>query len=252
MTFKLNWEKAHTQHKISDQVIEAMVAQAYPSEILLRYEVIAGGCANLNVKFQLKEVEDPLLLRVYLRDKTAAKREKKLAGLLKHTLPVPNIYYVEKYKEYVFSIVEFMPGIPLSKLLTSDRPHDIEQIMTSVGQLLAKISEKQFDTSGFFDADLNIIETINKESFLSFAKQCLESKLVLSQLGVELVEKVDFYLDKFASYFPDASDRNLVHADFDPANILVEYVDKHWEISAALDWEFSFSSSILVYRSRYI
>ena len=38
---------------------------------------------------------------------------------------------------------------------------------------------------------------------------------------------------------------NLVHADFDPANILVAEVDGKWKISAILDWEFAYSGSWL-------
>ncbi len=36
----------------------------------------------------------------------------------------------------------------------------------------------------------------------------------------------------------------MVHADFDPANILVEKINGDWQISAILDWEFAFSGSV--------
>ena len=36
-----------------------------------------------------------------------------------------------------------------------------------------------------------------------------------------------------------------MHADFDPANILVAKLDGKWKISAILDWEFAYSGSWL-------
>jgi len=37
----------------------------------------------------------------------------------------------------------------------------------------------------------------------------------------------------------------LVHADFDPANLLVAKIENSWQITGILDWEFSFAGSIL-------
>ena len=36
---------------------------------------------------------------------------------------------------------------------------------------------------------------------------------------------------------------NLVHADFDPANIFVAEIDGKWKVSAILDWEFAYAGS---------
>ena len=43
----------------------------------------------------------------------------------------------------------------------------------------------------------------------------------------------------------DNTSSHLVHGDFDPANILVNQIKGVWEISGILDWEFSFSGSVL-------
>ena len=40
-------------------------------------------------------------------------------------------------------------------------------------------------------------------------------------------------------------EKNLVHADFDLANIIVQEVYGIWKITGILDWEFSFSGSVL-------
>jgi hypothetical protein len=66
-----------------------MVQLVYPHKKLIFHELIAGGCANLNIKIQLEHDQNPLLLRVYLRDKNAAYREQKLGALLKQRVPIP-------------------------------------------------------------------------------------------------------------------------------------------------------------------
>ncbi|WP_161952716.1 phosphotransferase family protein [Actinoplanes sp. TFC3] len=39
--------------------------------------------------------------------------------------------------------------------------------------------------------------------------------------------------------------RELVHADFNPKNLLVRHDDGRWVVAAVLDWEFAFSSAPL-------
>lgn len=245
MTFKKNWEKANENHQVPSDVIDEMVDLAFPGKTLFSSETISGGCANLNVKIKLQDKDQFFILRIYLRDKEAAQRELQLAKLLEYSVPVPKIYYVGDYKEYRFSVVEFMNGLTLRELLLSKKPHDVGSIMRQTGRTLAIISKHKFPKAGFFDRDLKVIENVSSESYLRFSKQCLNNQLVAKELGPDLSEKVNFYLDKYAHLFPDDSQKHLVHADFDPANILVDIRDKTWEITGVLDWEFSFSGSTL-------
>ena len=53
MTFKQNWEKADSQHILPIGVIKNMV-QSSMNEEVESYHIISGGCANLNVRIQLK------------------------------------------------------------------------------------------------------------------------------------------------------------------------------------------------------
>lgn len=245
MTFKANWEKADKQHLLPTGHPEKMVKLAYPNKTLSSYKLISGGCANLNIKFQLEHDERPLMLRIYLRDKEAAFREQKLGALLKPTIPAPLIYYIGKYQEYCFSITEFLPGITLRDLFLGNEPHDVAAIIYEVGILTSKIAFHQFPLAGFFDKDLNIIETTSKEDYLIFANECLQNQVVLSQITSNMLSKINYYLDKYRDLFPGENEKHLVHADFDPTNILVDNVNDTWKITGVLDWEFSFSGSPL-------
>lgn len=245
MTFKQNWERTEARHQLSMDVIEAMAKSAYPGKNLASHEMSSGGCANLNIKINFEDDAQTLILRIYLRDKDAAYREQKLGVLLKQNVPVPLTHYISDYEDYRFAITECIPGITLRDLLLSNQFHDVNFLMHEVGKILANITAYEFPETGFFDNDLNVIESPTHESYLVFAEQCLQNKNVRKQLSVGKISKIVLFLEKYSHLFPDAGKKNLVHADFDPSNILVNKINGIWKITGVLDWEFSYSGSVL-------
>lgn len=243
--FKADWEKTNIRHQLPEGMVEKMVQLAYLDKKLTSFELIAGGCANLNFKIQLENEKHPLILRVYLRDKDAAYREQKLATLLKETVPIPRAYYIGELEGHHFAITEFMLGLSLRDLLLGDAPHDLSAIMHEVGLILSRITAHKFSEAGFFDKELKIIPHSPSDDCLIFAKDCLKHETVLSVLTSDVIAKISQVLDHYGCLFPDESEKHLVHADFDPANILVNKVDGLWKVSGVLDWEFSFSGSVL-------
>jgi Ser/Thr protein kinase RdoA (MazF antagonist) len=243
--FKADWEKTSLTAQIPQGLVEKMALLAYPNKKLISHELIAGGCANLNFKIIFQRDKSPLILRVYLRDKDAAYREQKIARLLKQSVPVPQTYYIGKMDGYTFAITEFMPGIPLRALLLGNMAYNLSAIMHNVGQTLSKISLHSFPQAGFFDKKLNILPHQPSDDYLTFAKSCLANKMVSSLLSPDKITKINQILDKHSQHFPNINEKQLVHADFDPANLLVNHIDGIWKVSAVLDWEFAFSGSRL-------
>jgi len=90
-----------------------------------------------------------------------------------------------------------------------------------------------------------VIQPIDRDSYLNFAKECLESRVITAVLSDQTILKINKVVDTYGHLFPDQNEKQLVHADFDPANILVNQTDKGWHVSGILDWEFSFSGSVL-------
>lgn len=242
--FKADWEKTSVTSQLPEGIVEKMVRLAYPEKKLISHELIAGGCANLNIKLLLEDEKYPLILRIYLRDKDAAYREQKLAALLKQTVPVPLTYYIGELEDYPFAITEFMTGMPLRDLLLGDAPHDLSAIMHELGTILSKITTHEFSRAGFFDQELDVIP-YNSSNIIKFAQDCLAHKTVLAVLTHEMISKIRDVLDQYGHLFPDENEKHLVHGDFDPANILVDKVKGAWVVSGILDWEFSFSGSVL-------
>lgn len=165
MTFKTLWEKTDQHFQVSAQTIQDMVELALPGKKLASHEIISGGCANLNIKLNLTDENQPLILRLYVRDKAAAYREQKLAALIKSSVPLPEVYFVGDFEGHRFAITEYMPGLNLRDLLLNHPNGNIESIMLQVGQILASIQKYQFPISGFFDDDLKVSDPLSRQSY---------------------------------------------------------------------------------------
>ncbi|MBS0185599.1 MAG: aminoglycoside phosphotransferase family protein [Proteobacteria bacterium] len=198
------------------------------------------------MKVYLQEEKSPTLLRLYLRDKDAAYREKVLGELLKRALPLPEVLYIGDYDNIRFAITTFIEGRTLRDLLLSNLPYDIESLMIQVGKVLGKISQFTFPKSGDFGNNLNVKPPYFSEKLLiKHVEKCLQKIEINPHLSMETCAKIRFYFESFASLLPKKNETHLVHGDFDPANILVKQVNESWIITGILDWEFAFSGSSL-------
>lgn len=245
MTFKQNWEKTDLNYQLSAEMIDGMLALAFPEQKVHSKELISGGCANLNYRITLAPHEKPKILRVYLREHEAAYREQQIGTLLKNRIPIPEIYFIAEYGAHRFAIAEFMPGVSLRDLLLNNPKQVFRALMVDVGLMLTKIRKPHFKCAGCFDRDLNITEPIAQEGYRKYAQNSLKEPIVHELLTKEVVIQISDYFDQLHLFFPDEQEKNLVHADFDPANILVVEQGKGWQISGILDWEFAFSGSSL-------
>lgn len=245
MVFKKEWEKVSAIYSLPNTTIEQMVKMAYPSKNLVFHEIITSGCANLNIKIQLDSDFSPLILRIYLRDKDAVYREKKIGELLKDKIPIPQIFYIGKFEEYYFSLVEFIQGVTLSDFLIHQPQNKSFKLMYDVGAILAKITRYEFSKSGFFNKDLTSISEFPEDFILNFANTCLEHNNVSHLLDANTISKIERNFYKYQYLFDSLKEKHLVHGDFDPSNILVNQVAGKWQISGILDWEFAFSGSVL-------
>jgi aminoglycoside phosphotransferase (APT) family kinase protein len=245
MTFKAHWEKTSERFDLPLNVVEKMVNAAYPGDRLELVEVIAGGCANLNIKIKLKDLSDPLILRVYLRDAEAAWREQKLAKLLSPTIPIPQVLNIYEHDGYTYAIAKFMPGIALRDLLLANGNPPLGKIMYKVAVMLSVIAKHKFTAAGFFDKHLHVVKELDPNGYLDFVKTCLKNDVILSVLDTKIISEIEHFINKYSALFPTNQNSCLVHADFDPANILVSNTQGNWEITGILDWEFAFAGSML-------
>jgi pimeloyl-ACP methyl ester carboxylesterase/aminoglycoside phosphotransferase (APT) family kinase protein len=244
--FKNNWEKTELTHQVADHIIKAMIHTAFPDEAISSYEVISGGCANLNITFTLVD-QEPLLLRMYLRDKDAAYKEQRIAHLLAQSIPAPEVYFIGDLGDYRYAVTEYMHGITLRDFLLEHHPslQEIADVMYDSGKMLAGIASHTFSESGSFDHNLHIEKSSGTDEFQTFIAQCLQYPNVIKELGKETIDDIAHLVKIHAINFPSIDEKHLVHGDYDPANILVRKENGTWKISAVLDFEFAFSGSWL-------
>jgi aminoglycoside phosphotransferase (APT) family kinase protein len=245
MVFKQNWEKTGSHTHIEDSTIRALVSHALPADTLDSYAIISGGCINSNIKLIFTTREHPLMLRVYLRDQDCAYSEKKLAALLHGTLPVPMVYSIHDFAGYRYAIVEYIPGITMRELLLEKPNEDAASVVHEAGKLIGTMQKYHFEQAGFFDKDLKVVQLTTPYDYVAFMEQCLTKPSILNTLDAATLEIIKNFVTKHPSLLPKNSQHNLVHGDYDPANILVQKIAGKWHISAILDWEFAFSGSWL-------
>lgn len=123
--------------------------------------------------------------------------------------------------------------------------HDIDAIMFKTGQVLAKIQSFHFPDSGFFDDNLMITQNSSENNYIEFVDNSLTHHNVMECLGSDVITTIKHHFNALKRFLPNEGESHLVHADFDPANILVDIIDDEWTITGVLDWEFAFSGSPL-------
>ncbi len=243
--FKDNWEKTEIIDSVAALVVIPMILHVFPDAMIVDLQMISGGCANINIKFTLDEGK-PLLLRIYLRDKDASYKEQAIAEMLASCVPVPKIYFIGDCDGYRYAITEFMQGITLRDfLLNHCDDENMSSVMYDCGKMLASIASYRFEAPGFFDRNLSIEKTVADEDLQNFITKSLQHANVTQQLNAVVIDEIAKLVVMHADSFPDAQAKNLVHGDYDPANILVSKQDGQWKISAVLDFEFAFSGSWL-------
>ena len=199
--------------------------------------VMAGGCANLNYLVKLNISTSPVVLRVYLRDRVSVYKELKISLLLKGKLPVAKFIHVSEDFGYTFAIIEYLPGQTLRDFLLNDKqinnyPSIINEfesvesyILFNVGKALGVISKVKFPFSGFFYGNLELENIISHQSFVGFCFNCLANNKIKEVLTNKEIAQIKDIFKSYEKFFPSEIERNLVHADFGPENILVAEID---------------------------
>lgn len=153
---KCDWEKTDQLISIDKHLIEEIARKVIPKKKLKSFEVISGGCVNLNIKLCITKAEN-LILRIYLRKKDIVYKEKNILNLLNGKVPVPRILYVGELEKYQFSIMEYIDGISLNKAIISNMGDDFSGVMYDLGKALGELQDFHFKSEGDLSKDLEVI-----------------------------------------------------------------------------------------------
>lgn len=241
---KLNWERGGSFVKLSQKEVESALAD-YTSHKLSSFELLSKGCMNTNYKITLSN-NTTVVLRVYTRDPGCLSREHSVHELIQEKVPVPRFLHRNKDNQIIphpFAIIEYAEGILFRDLILEGPQKAIDSCSYQAGMILTQMASFQFKEAGFFEDDLKI-KPFEKEDFFNYIASALSNPHIVDYFGQELTKKLLTSIEKYHPIINEISQhKNLTHADYDPANILVKKGNNEWQISAILDWEFALSST---------
>ncbi|MGI5241666.1 phosphotransferase [Dactylosporangium sp. CA-139066] len=198
---------------------------------------LTGGYSNDNVLLNERYV-----LRRY-RGRNACAVEAALARRLAGTVPVAEVLAADEAGAVLLS--RYMPGCPVDRLLAGADPGTAAALGRAIGATLAAVGTVTFAAPGFFGGgDLAPGPPgIEPASGLdAFVERCLRE----GNAGGHLTPaEQDALLRHARQAAPDlgalAGRRSLVHADYNPKNLLAAHEGGRWRVTAVLDWEFAFA-----------
>jgi fructokinase len=228
-----------------------LVAPVFPGTRVVGIEPLTGGLRNSNFKIHLNSREKPLVLRFYEKDPSVCRKEVALLGLVRPTVPVPEVLHAEPEGidgSGPYVLIEYVEGVAFRELKKSGKLDALREAARSVGEALAAIGRYGFTGPGKLGARLEVEGPFveGPDHVLRFLDSCLASPWFESRTGAELAGRVRKYARSWREQLACLDhERSLVHSDFNAPNLLVRRAGGKWRLAAVLDWEFGFSGSPL-------
>jgi aminoglycoside phosphotransferase (APT) family kinase protein len=225
-------------------------AVALPGRRVVAAHPLTGGYSNENIQV-IVEGGGAYVLRRYLRSNSCAV-ETALAGRLAGIVPVPPIVAADpdgrSAGEPVLLSV-FMPGEQVGSVLPRLSPDEAADLGHSTGAALAAIGTVTFPAPGFLSGGMlepgppGLDPTTGLPEFV---ERCLAQGNTDGHLTPAELDALRRFADRATPALAAVRGAHrLVHADFNPKNMLAERRDGRWRLTAVLDWEYAFSSSPL-------
>ena len=245
---KMHWErfKAHVDLDVAIAVKLLLPFTESPIDQLF---FLSEGCANTNYKVTFKNNRAPVVIRIYMREKSALRLEVDIHRLVENEIPVPKHFYSDdqcKIYEYPYAIMEWIDGTLMREVILSEDKKAISECAYEAGKYLNELRKIKFNQGGFFQENLRIRPFGKEEKYLPYVLNLLQDKGVRNDLDAHLHHDVSELVNTYSKLLPDENEANLTHADYDPANIMVKLVNGNWKIVAILDWEFSYAGTYLL------
>ncbi|HET8659646.1 MAG TPA: phosphotransferase [Micromonosporaceae bacterium] len=232
-----------------------LTGQALPGRRIVHTARLAGGYRNDNLLL-VTDLGDRFVLRRYLHANACA-IEAALAGRLAGSVPVAEVVAADPTGEAAgqpLLLSRFVAGtlasVALPGLVAGEVGGEAGALGRAIGRTLARIGDTGFSRPGFFigaDLEPGPAGMEPAADLPAFVERCLRAgpaETALTPAELDAVRQLAADSDPDLAAVQGA--RQLVHADFNPKNLLVTRCRDGWVVAAVLDWEFAFSSSPLV------
>ncbi len=244
-----NWGSFTDNVALTLAQLSELIQPAFPGQTVVEAATAQGGLANTNVRLRLSGREEPILLRLFVRDPKEAPKEVALNRLVAGSCPVPAFLHFAENNPVTgqaYILMDWVDGVRLevaAKTLTDDQ---LNALGRDIGRVLAGIHGITFPETGFFDADLNISTPISvgRDGLVWFLRHCLADGLGEKRIGADLTQAAIAFVETEGRLLDGwQGPACLAHCDFNGSNILVREIEGAWCVAAVLDWEFAISGS---------
>jgi aminoglycoside phosphotransferase (APT) family kinase protein len=224
-----------------------LTGHALPGERIAHTRPLDGGYRNDNL-LVITEAGERFVLRRY-RHHNACAVEAALAARVPAAVPVPEVVAADpdgvSAGEPVL-LSRFAAGAMVSRVLAGAAPERARLVGRTVGRVLGSVGTVSFPGPGFFTgADLSPVPMENG-GLEAFVADCLARRHPGHRLSGSEVAGVRRLAARAAAHLEALPPEcRLVHADFNPKNLLAQQGPDGWAVTAVLDWEFAFSGSPL-------
>lgn len=246
---KLHWERLKTHIEV-DKTLATKLLEPYSKNPIEELILLSEGCANTHYKVTFQNKADPVVIRMYVREKDALQCELSLHRLIANRIPVPQFLYADDSGttcSHPYALLEYMPGRLMREVILGTKDKKIiSACAMDAGKYLGELRRLALPHGGFFRKDLSIRPYAPEEEFLPYVLNLLKEPGVGESLGQDLHQATLQLVQSQATILPPAKEANLTHADYDPSNMLVQETRDGWKISAILDWEFAFAGTYLL------
>jgi aminoglycoside phosphotransferase (APT) family kinase protein len=216
--------------------VAQMVRAGLPDARVTGFAALDGGLANTNLRVELESGR--VLLRLYQRDPSQARKEAALARRLDGIVPVPRVLHLGAHDGQTFALLYWMEGERLELALDDAAAH--ETLGRTAGQALARIHSVIFENAGLLDGDLHVATPVlvDKAWLQHFLRATLIDGGGARFVPRDLAEAVIAFAERHGdARWPGPY--CLAHCDYNGSNILV----RDGRVSAVLDWEFAFAGT---------
>jgi aminoglycoside phosphotransferase (APT) family kinase protein len=227
--------------------LERWLAGQLPGARIADTRPLPGGYRNDNL-LVVTDGGQRYVLRRY-RHGNACAVEAALVERLPREVPVAEVVAVDPDGAAAGEPVllsRFVAGTMVSEILPDLTREEADQLGRAVGRVLATIGTVTFARPGFFrDADLTPVPVggLGLETFVAGCLSRRHPDHTMSEVDIVWVRD---RAARAAAHLDGVQDScRLVHADFNPKNLLARRGPVGWAVTAVLDWEFAFCGSPL-------
>jgi aminoglycoside phosphotransferase (APT) family kinase protein len=228
---------------VSAEQVKHVVERAVPGHKVLAVEALSGGLSNEMYRVTAAGLDAPLVLRFYLRDGNACRKEVELHERIGGRVPVAGIVYAN------FSgaggvpphvAMRWIEGVSFREIKRRGDASEVAECARAIGAVLARIGEFTFERAGEIGPGLAVRAPL-VEGVAAFIENCAASAAFERRVEKGERERLREYVRRWEPELAAVErERSLVHSDFGSPNLLMRCESGVWRVAAVLDWEFAY------------